>query len=118
ILAATPQLTCSDCSNADGTTCTGATCKGSYCLYSKQCRTINGMSDAELSCVPNESIMIPDGKTRVTANSGCVRVTIATIEYAYEICNNGDYCDFHCSGSTLSLLLPAVVLPVIYLLKL
>ncbi|GMT15709.1 hypothetical protein PFISCL1PPCAC_7006, partial [Pristionchus fissidentatus] len=109
------QVTCKVTSTANGMVIDdGTECKGKYCLYEANSSSLGTSSTAV--CYDLDSYPMADG-TKLTANSGCVETKVGGIGYSYELCNTGDYCDTHCSGSSLSLLLSLMILPMIYLLK-
>ncbi|GMT15710.1 hypothetical protein PFISCL1PPCAC_7007, partial [Pristionchus fissidentatus] len=109
------KVTCKVSSISNGNIiATGIDCQGNYCLYAGT--TSSTAIASTLSCYEFDSLTMPDGK-KAMANSGCVKTTVDGVEYAYDICNTGDYCDTHCSGSSLSLLLSLLLLPLTLLLK-
>ncbi|GMT15704.1 hypothetical protein PFISCL1PPCAC_7001, partial [Pristionchus fissidentatus] len=109
------KITCNLCAESNVNTCdTGVTCQGNYCQY-RQRVTINGASVVTRSCYPRSYAVFPDFSRTTTLNQ-CERKTIAGVEYAYEVCNTGDYCDTHCNGSSsFAFLLSILLLPVVYL---
>ncbi|GMT12489.1 hypothetical protein PFISCL1PPCAC_3786 [Pristionchus fissidentatus] len=107
------KVKCNECSVRSGDAC-GSTCTGDYCLYLGT--VVNGVARTTLVCYPTDHYIMIDGTT-ATANGGCFRKNVGDDQFSYEVCNNGNFCDTHCSGSSLSLLLALLLLPLTYLLK-
>ncbi|GMT15701.1 hypothetical protein PFISCL1PPCAC_6998, partial [Pristionchus fissidentatus] len=118
LLSPTESVWCQSCAEANAYWCTGASCLDNYCVYQRVTELATGLRSVVLSCAPNNFVLFDDG-IRVTVNGGCDKRTIAGIEYASEVCNTGDYCDFHCSGSSfISITLSIMLFAVITLIKL
>ncbi|GMT15711.1 hypothetical protein PFISCL1PPCAC_7008, partial [Pristionchus fissidentatus] len=112
---AEPKVWCAVTSSENGLVIQGKDCQNNYCLY-VGVTSYYGDTVVTRSCTPFDSVLMIDGRT-ATANNLCYTTTINGVQYSYEVCNNGNYCDTHCSGSSHSLLLALLLLPLTYLLK-
>ncbi|GMT15708.1 hypothetical protein PFISCL1PPCAC_7005, partial [Pristionchus fissidentatus] len=105
------RVACNLCTALNSDTCnSGITCVDNYCIYQRT--TINGYPSVVRTCTPVNFTSFPD-QSNTTVINQCEKKTIDGIEYAYEVCNTGDFCDTHCSGSSnISLLLALLLLPI------